>query len=655
MKTWFVIALALAVFLGAVPAQANLLSADDDRIYHQAFEAAHQDRYDLAYAAAAKAHNKLLNKTLHWLNYTQPNSGALFSEITAFILANPDWPQIATLTRRAEEAITAATPGAAVLEWFDVHPPQTVDGALAYGKALMTTGQGDKLEQLVRQAWTSGNFGPIQEREFLENFSDVLRTEDDVARLDRLLWDHQDEAAGRQSLRVDEAHRLLAQARMALDNGASNAEAVAARVPAQLKDDPGLIYELLRYRRQHDMDDRAIELLKHPSRNKVRPDMWWVERSALARRALQQGRISQAYDIASDHGLTTGNGYAEAEWLSGWISLRYLNDRDVALRHFTDMYEHVSSAQSRSRAAYWAGRACDALGRGDDAVRWYNLAAQHVTTFYGQLAATRLDRERQWPLPADPLATAEDIDAFERHELVRVARMLAEIKETDLIRPFLLHMSDLATTPGQRALAANLATTLGRADIAVNVAKRSEREGVPLIASGYPIPPLGAGERPERALVLGLIRQESAFHFEAVSSAGARGLMQLMPATAAKVAKALKMVFKKKSALAGALTSNPRLNVKLGSTYLGDLLNDFGGSYVLSIAAYNAGPTRVRRWLHDFGDPRSADVDPVDWIENIPIGETRNYVQRVLEGVQIYRRRLGATELLLSLEGDLKR
>lgn len=655
VKEWFAIGLVVALLAGAAPAKADLLSADDEKIYRQAFDAAHNDHYDWAQAAAAKAHDKLLAKVLQWLYYTQANSGANFAEITSFIRTNPTWPQIATLQRRAEEVISAATPDGVVLDWFSTTAPQTVDGAMAYGRALINAGQTEKAERLLRDAWIDGNFGPIQERQFLTGFQDLLRDEDDVARLDRLLWNHQEQAAARQLSRVDDSYRQLAQARMALDNEASNAETLAARLPERFRNDPGLVYELLRYRRQHDKDEQAISLLSHPAADKLHPELWWTERAILARRALNQGHVSQAYEIARGHGQKDGTGFADAEWLSGWIALRFLGDQEVALGHFSRMFERVGSAQSRARAAYWAGRACEALGRGDDSVRWYNMAAVHITTFYGQLAAGRLDREQLWPLPADPQPTAADTAAFERQELVRAARMLGQIKETDLIRPFMVRMAELTDSPGSRALAAGLAGTLGRSDIAVSVAKRSERDGVPLITSGYPVPRLNTPERPERALVLGVIRQESAFYHQAVSPAGARGLMQLMPTTAAKLAKTMKVIFKKKEALAEALTHDPGLNVKLGAAYLDDLLSDFDGSYILSVAAYNAGPSRVKKWLHDMGDPRQTEVDAIDWIESIPFSETRNYVQRVLEGVQVYRRRLGATDLTLSLEGDVKR
>jgi len=657
VKEWFAIGLVVALLAGAAPAKADLLSAEDEQLYRQAFDAIHSDHFDWA-QATANAQDKLLAKVLQWQVYTQANSGASFADITAFIRANPTWPQIATLQRRAEESLTTAPtapPDSLLLDWFSAVAPQTIDGAMAYGRALINAGQRGKAEKILRDAWIGGTFGPIQERQFLDGFQDVLRDIDDVARLDRLLWEHQDQTAARQLSRVDDSYRQFAQARLALSGDASNAESLAANLPERFKNDPGLIYELIRYRRQHDKDDQAIPLFSHPAADKVRPDLWWIERAVLARRALSQGKVAEAYEIAHRHGQQNGTGFADAEWLSGWIALRFLNNRDLALEHFLRLYQRVTTVQSKARAAYWAGRALEALGRGDESVRWYNLAAVHITTFYGQLAAGRLSPEQLLPLPIDPQPTDQDIATFEAHELVQAARMLGKIKQTDLIRPFLLHVSDLSNSPGLRTMAANLASALERADVAVNIAKRSERDGVPLIVAGYPVPQWTVPDTPERALVLGLIRQESAFYDQAISPVGARGLMQLMPTTAAKVAKAMNVVFPKSDALTNALTEDPGLNVKLGATYLGNLLSDFNGSYILSVASYNAGPSRVKRWIRDMGDPRKSDVDAIDWIESIPFSETRNYVQRVLEGVQIYRRRLGTADPTLSLAGDIKR
>jgi soluble lytic murein transglycosylase len=646
-----VLVCALPVGSGA----AQPLSAEDDHLYRLAFDSARKGHFDWALDATNKAHDKLLAKVLRWQYYTAPGSGASFAEISGFIAANPDWPQPAALERRAEEAISVATPDANVLAWFDSHPPQTVDGALAYGKALIAAGRTEEATALVRRTWVTGNFGPVQEEEFLSAFEDMLRDEDDVARLQRLLWDHQDAAARQQCVRVPGDYRTLAQARIALANLASNAESLAAHVPEERAGDAGLLYERVRFLREKEQDDKAIGWLKLQPANVEHPELWWVERAILARRALQKGQITDAYSLASAHGLTDGQNFADAEWLAGWIALRFLDNKEEALGHFSNMYDHVATPQSRSRVAYWAGRAAQALGRGDDQDRWFTAAAQYPTTFYGQLAANRIDPSTHWALPADPVPTADDVKAFDKNELVRAARDMGQIKEKDLIRPFMLRVAERAATPGQRALAANLAESLGREDIAVTVAKRSERDGVPLVTSGYPVPSLNATAKPERALVLGVIRQESAFQDQVVSTAGARGLMQLMPETAAKLAKTLKIVFRRKDHLSDALTANPSLNVKLGSAYLNDLLSDFGGSYILTVAAYNAGPSRVRKWMRDLGDPRNNEDEAIDWIESIPYAETRNYVQRVLEGVQVYRHRLGAGSVALTLDKDLKR
>ncbi|MBY0432452.1 MAG: lytic transglycosylase domain-containing protein [Rhodospirillales bacterium] len=640
-------ALLLLTAAAAAPASANLLSDQDERLYQRAFAAARDDKFDLAHSIARDTREKLPAKVLRWLEYTRPQTKAGFADITGFIRENPHWPMHTEMQRRAEEAIGAATPAAQLLDWFQAHPPVTVDGKEAYGKALLASGQSDKGVKVLREAWVNGSFGVLQERQFLASAQDHLRLEDHAARLDRLLWERQEAAAQRMLLRVDPAHRQLAQARLAMIEN-KGVEGALAKVPPELLKDSGLLYERVRWRRQHDMQEEAIALMKDAG-NKVRPDLWWTERAALARYALQRNRAAEAYELVKSHGQTDGQGLAEAEWLAGWIALRFLDQKDAARQHFKRLFDTSATPMSQSRGAYWLARTAEAAGRQDEATKWFNRAAQHVTTFYGQLSASRLNKEQAWPLPADPLPSAEDIEQFERHELVRAARMLAELGEAEQIRPLIIRLNDIATTPGRRALAANLASTLGRADMALGVARRSDREGVPLIASGYPLPPFEISG-PEKALVMAVIRQESSFNTSVVSVAGALGLMQLMPATAEKVAKTMNVSYSK-----GMLTGNPDYNVRLGSAYLSQLLAEFNGSYVLSLAAYNAGPSRARRWMNDYGDPRSPDVDTVDWIESIPFSETRNYVQRVMESVQVYRRRLGITHLAQSLDRDIKR
>jgi soluble lytic murein transglycosylase len=289
------------------------------------------------------------------------------------------------------------------------------------------------------------------------------------------------------------------------------------------------------------------------------------------------------------------------------------------------------------------------MGNRPLAQSWYQTAADHITTYYGQLAAARIGAPGA-SLLSEPQPRKDEAAAFNARELVRATRGLAELGADEYVRRLVRHLSDNATTPVDYALVARLATEIDRPDLAIAAAKRASYAGVTLLAEGYPVAELPPGTPVERPLVLAMTRQESAFDRAAVSTAGARGLMQLMPATASHVAKTLRMPFS-----ASRLTGDVRYNLTLGREYLRGLLDDFSGSYVLAVAAYNAGPGRVHDWMQDFGDPRAKNVDAIDWIESIPVAETRNYVQRVLENLQMYRFRVGDHTLAFSLATDLRR
>lgn len=648
MKVFLVVfSIAVGVLIGGLsPSYAQALSGDLS-LARQAVAAAKKDRFDEALRTARQSRVKVAPLLVTWMAYVSGRSEADFAKLTAFIDSNPDWPLMTQLVKRAEESITAATPNAEVLAWFDHHPPTTADGGGAYARSLFALGRNEQAIKVVRETWTNLSFGALQERQYLSLFSDHLRYEDHWGRLDRLLWDRQETSVQRMILKVDAGHRSLAQARLALQNGKANPEPLINAVPVGLRDDPGLIYERVRWRRQNDLDDEAIELLRHPSRNKIRADLWWQERAILARRALQKGHVSRAYQTAADHGLEGGTQYVDAEFLAGWIALRFLDDRDTATLHFSRLYEWASHPISRGRAAYWAGRASEA-GNESKARDWFTRAARYSTTYYGQLGASKLG-EHHWPLPDDPRPAPEDISRFETRDVVAAAKLLMELGDSEQLRAFFIRLNDIVHTPGERALVAQLASRSGRNDLALTVARRSDREGVTLVEAGWPVPSLNAQDgQPEMALILALIRQESGFMADVESPAGARGLMQLLPSTASRIAKAIKLQFHPDK------LDNPDFNVRVGSAYLGSLLSDFQGSYILALASYNAGPGRARRWIKENGDPRQPNVDVVDWIEMIPFGETRNYVQRVMESVAVYRQRLGKPAGP-NLETDLKR
>lgn len=617
----------------------------------EAVRLADNDKWSEAHKAAQTSGDRLAQKLVRWLDYSRPNSGASFREVTELLAESPDWPQRNVMQRRAEEAISLATPPDQVLPWFDANKPISADGALAYGAALMSVGRDGEAKEVLRQAWIAKDFGVLQERSFLAKYRDLVSPEDHAARMKRLLWEEQKEAALRLMLFLDTDGRQLAHARLMLIRGHGSPASALESVPASLRNDPGLLFDCLRWYRRKDMNEEAIRLLKSSPEDLERPDLWWAERAIMARRALQQGYVSDAYEITSKHRQSDGVNYAEAEWLAGWIALRFLSERETALKHFTQMSDKAQTSLGKARAAYWQGRAAQSLGKKEEATAAYRQAALFSTSYYGQLASEQLGPDQGWLMPADPQPSDEEKARFAANDVGQAVDLMAEAGTPGLARPFLMRLLENAETPGLKALAVAKAEKLGRIDLTVSLARRADRSGTTLIAAGWPLPPYALPEDgPEKALVLALIRQESGFHVEALSSAGARGLMQLMPATAKKLAQSMKIKY-----APNQLTSDPSLNIRLGTTYLKGLLGDFKGSYIMALAGYNAGPHRVTKWVREFGDPRDPDTDPIDWVEQIPFSETRGYVQRVMESVQIYRKRLGTETSTVALLLDLKR
>jgi soluble lytic murein transglycosylase len=636
------------------PIGAPVLSPRQREIYTQAFAAVEAGRWEAARTLLARGDHPVANKLFRWLELQLPRSGIAFEDIVQFVDQNPDWPALETISRRAEEALLDR-PGnnTLVLAWFGTRAPLTPDGAMRYADALSAAGERERALRVVREHWVSGTFNEAQHKRWLERYRGMLEPQHHAAKLDRLVWDGKAEEARRVFPLVPPERRTLADARLRIRAG-GNAEAQAKRVPESLAGDPGLIYDRVRAFRRANREAAARAAMRNLPRDLGRPEIWWSERAVLARRSIAAGDAADAYRLARDHRMSPSHGanFLEAEFLAGWVALRRLNDPKSAQAHFERVHEAARFPVSRARGAYWIGRALEAQNQTAAANDWYDRAAAFHTTYYGQLGAARSKSPARPAWPAPILATAEDRQAFARNEVAIAARILLETREKpERVRPFLVRLANVARTPGQHALVAEFAHQLGRNDLAVVVSKRSaQTAGVQLHDLGWPVVPM-AGERPERALTYAIIRQESQFEPDVVSSAGARGLMQLMPATARAVAKA-------ENTLAGhtdAKLFEPAYNIRLGRSYLASLVDDFGGSYVLAIASYNAGPGRAREWMRSFGDPRQPNVDVVDWIEMIPFEETRGYVQRVMENLQVYRRNIAPTQTAFDIERDLRR
>ena len=629
-------------------AQAGALPPGDMDRMRAALTAAEKGKWSEAYSDLTPIKDPLPLKLMRWLDYTRAGSNAGFAEIAQFINNNPDWPKQHLLRISAERAI-ADVPDAVAAGWLKRHPPLSFPGKVRLAETMIASGDTAGGTEALRAAWIDSNFGLADEKSFLARHGAAIREGDDIKRLDRLLWDGQIQAANRMLPRVRPDYGVLTAAREALASRAPNAEAAVAKVPPQLRSDPGLLFDELRWKRKNGMLDAAVPILLAEPTNPVRPDRWWSERAEIARQLLAAGKTTLAYRIVEEHGPIAAAALAQSEFLAGYIALRFMNNPALAFDHFSRILARATTPDAQARAGFWGGRAAAAAGKLKLADKWYAAGAEHMATFYGQLAAHQLgDDAPPHPVP-EPKPTAAEQVRFNQRQRVRAAEIFFDLGDRQLGRDFLLSAADSARTPLDFAMLAALAEAYGRTDLAISVASRALAAGVPLMVHGYPVVALPSGGTTEHSLLYAIIRQESAFATDALSQAGALGLMQLMPATAKYISKKEQLPYS-----AERLTSDGSYNVTLGRAYLERLLDDFGGSYVLAVAAYNAGPGRVREWLNEYGDPRGGRIDMVDWIEILPFTETRRYVQHVLDNLQIYRGRDGGASAF-SLVSDLAR
>ena len=606
---------------------------------------------DAARAAVANAADDVARQLVDWIAYR--NSLGSFEEITGFMNRNPDWPSRGRLRLNAERKLVSTMPAAVILDFFALGEPLTDDGAVLYLSALMTGGDKTRAADYARRTWVEMTFDARSETAFRKLAGPTLTSADHLARLDRLLWDGHQNSARRMFPLISDDYRKLADARIRLRQRLAGVDAAIDRVPAALSDDPGLIFERVRWRRRAGNLEGSTELLLSKKTPDVGgPGRWWDERSYIARYLLRQGHITDAYKLASGSGDISGADRAESLWLSGWIALRFLDDPALARKHFEELYANVSYPISVARGAYWSGRAAEAMKDELAAGNWYKLAAALPMTYYGQLAAARLGAS-VGPLTPPGAVTIEPAEraAFASHELVRAIRYAARLKDRWPLRSLVDRLFEMNENMTHRTLTASLATGLGHPDLGVRLAKKAMLDGQILPVAGYPQIAFGKDDAAvEPALTYAIIRQESVFDADAISPAGARGLMQLMPATAKQVSGSLKLKYQRSK-----LTDDVAYNIRLWRSYLGGLIENFDGSYIMAIAGYNAGPHRVSRWIREFGDPRDPSTDPIDWVESIPFTETRNYVQRVMENLQVYRHLLDGADLTASLPDDLQR
>ena len=592
-------------------------------------------------------------KLAEWIILRSDDNGASVERYRAFIAANPSWPSQTFLRRRLEAALwDDHRDDATVMAWFEHESPLSAKGKFSLAHALLARGDRDNAERLVRDAWRNDAMSEETENAALEQFGALLTPGDQKARMDLLLYGSEHEAALRAAKRLGSGEVALAKARMAADRKASNTRALLEAVPRELRGDPGYIFSRIQLLRREEKYAEAAQMMLNAPRDPARlynVDEWWIERRLLSRKMLDIGENRTAYLIARDAALPERDIYkTEQEFTAGWIALRFLRDPATAAQHFARIGIGSVNPTTLARAGYWQGRAAEAAGRIQEARAAYSAAAVQSTSYYGQLARAKLGLT-QIELNGAPAARGRGI---ERLEIVRAVQLLYALDEREIAVPIFADMGDNGDPDALVGLG-ELASRNGDARGMLLLGKAALNRGLPFDFYAYPvngIPPFKSiGPEVEQSVVFAIARQESAFNPAVVSPAQAYGLMQVTPDAGRYVCRKYGVGFD-----LARMKTDPVYNAALGAAELGGLLEDYRGSYVMAFAAYNAGRGSVKKWIERYGDPRDPQVDAVDWVEQIPFSETRNYVQRIMENLQVYRARFGGGTRL-QIEADLHR
>lgn len=615
----------------------------------QALQAAERSQWDIALASASTSRDALARDLVQWYYLLDSGTDAGFERMSAFLQTHRDWPSAERLQKAAENKMPETVEAAKVMAFFGQSKPQTANGMVRLLSAYLAQNQTQQALKTLQDWWPKATLDESEQTDILSRFGKYLDTADHKRRLEYVLDKQQYSQARALGTAMGKGWASLVEIRIALESGSGKTVQFSS-LPQALLNDPGLMLSRVRSLVEAENNDDAMALLLDASAEAQASNTedWAKARNILIRRFIEAKRYREAYALSQNSRLPKGGAeFANAEFMAGWLALRFLNEPETAFAHFETLFNNVKTPVSRSRGAYWAGRAAEGSKVQDVAFKWYQLAARYQTTWYGQKAAEHINLPTSLLDGLTPPITQQNKTAFESKPLVQAVRLFNEAGLTRQRGRFFNALLETLQSPQDYFLTAQLAESIGQNDGAVKVAKKAERDSVFLTQYAYPV--LRAAKSQgvlDPSIVHGIIRQESQFDPFAESPAGALGLMQLMPATAELTARKAGL-----PSNLSQLTSDPAYNIALGSRYLSSLIDRFDGSLPLAVAGYNAGPGRVDQWLEKFGDPRTGAIDMVDWIELIPIYETRNYVQRVLEAKTVYNARLNLREATLAENG----
>jgi soluble lytic murein transglycosylase len=638
------------------PGPAYLAQPDLDRLKKvKDFVAKRQ--YSAARALAAEMTVETARSLAEWYYFDAEDPLVAIADADLFLDAHPEWPSALKIQTHVEKRLLWTTSPALILDFFKSRDPVTGEGKVQLARAQLATGSADAAALRIKDAWIKNNFVLTDEQRLLANYGGYLSQDDHAARVDRLLWSREVSTAKRAFSRLRAEDRRRAEARAALLLGGAEGPRLYERLSAEDRADSGVMLAAVRYFRRAEEEPRAIAIARAAPTDPTllrEPERWWDEQQLLMRWALKNRQYADAYSMASHHGLSPGGAdFAEAEFNAGWIALRFLSDPARAETHFAALTAKVTAPISVSRGWYWLARAAEAKGEAAIAARRYGKAAEQIYTFYGQLAAEKIGGAAlAAAFEEGPPATPEEKARFGSRPAVAALRMLTDLRDDRAFLVFAYHIDDRLQSRGEFKELADLAMRVNAPHVAVRAGKVAVRTGEFAADIAYPdvsVPNSAARFAPPE-VILGLSRQESEFNPRAYSRAGARGMMQLIPSTAQATARKERIAYRQ-----SALLDDPHYNMTLGAAHLSHLIDRYSGSWIMTFAAYNAGVNRVEQWVEAYGDPRAAGADPLDWMEQIPFEETRNYVQRVLENSQIYRSRLNKIGIAGKLVADIER
>ncbi|WP_426407230.1 transglycosylase SLT domain-containing protein [Bradyrhizobium ganzhouense] len=605
-----------------------------------AIDLARKGKSDDATAARDRIADPAGQKLADWFMLRHSESTANFKRYAAFLAANPDWPSAALLRRRAEAQLWQEKSDAVTVHAFTMDRPTSAKGNFALARVLIAEGDSDRAARLVREAWRSEELSERSEEDSYAAFRDLLTADDHRARMDKRLGAKDYAGARRAAKRLGEDSLAIVKACAAVNGKENKAKDYLDDVPADARRDLGYVLCRAQWHLQKDRIDDAAEVILAAAPDTMAAqdtDAWWRERRLLARKLLDQGKSRTAYDVVRAAAVPAMEVYrVDYHFMCGWIALRYLDDPRTAMTHFAAIDEGSPNPLALSRAHYWRGRAAEAMGAVADAQQSYKAAARYPTAYYGQLARARLGLEGvELRAPSPVLASAGTPPTDER---VRAADMLYGIGERDTVYYYAEDFAKESTDVAALEALAELAGRRNDARVMLEVGKSALARGLAL--DHYAFPTIGIPEHKqvapaiETSVIYSVARTESSFNQRDKSAANAVGLMQVTPEAGRDTAKRFGLTYDW-----DRMVSDPVYNTQMGAAELSALLSEYRGSQIMTFAGYNAGRGRVREWVQAHGDPRDPKIDPVDWVERIPLSETRNYVQRVMENVLVYRAR----------------